>query len=183
MQTACARIARTAHGSPAARVAEAMQVRCVHSKRQIKRKEKHPIMHRRRKLAAKENPTPAPTLRFEGTYTPPQVSFNGWSPAPAEPVVVLISLEVCSAERGKLMQGLRAEAAWQPTVEVRVDQRMTPVGVADCTVMRTMQEQMEVPQMELPPMEVPTQTGLVTELLTELLTEMEMVETPMEVAV
>ena len=36
-----ARFARTA--VPAAHVAEAMQVRCVHSKRQIKRKEKHPM--------------------------------------------------------------------------------------------------------------------------------------------
>ena len=82
-----ARFTRTA--VPAAHVAEAMQVRCVHSNRQIKRKEKHPIVHRRKKLSAKENPAPVPTLRFEGTYTPPQVSFSGWSPAPPEPVIEL----------------------------------------------------------------------------------------------
>ena len=101
MMSLVARSVRTAVASvPCMPVAEAMQVRCVHSKRQIKRRENHPIRHRLRKLAEKENPKPVPELQFEGTYTPPWTSFTGWSPAPATPAMEL-PFHVSRTDRAK----------------------------------------------------------------------------------
>ncbi|CAK4648935.1 hypothetical protein LEN26_021179 [Aphanomyces euteiches] len=58
----------------------------VASNRQINRKLKHPATLR--KIARKEAENPVehvlPPLKYQPTYVPEKVSFNGWSPARAE---------------------------------------------------------------------------------------------------
>ena len=60
--------------------------RCVHSKRVLKRKQNHPAERARRAAAGLDQPpAEAPKLQYEGSYVPPYVSYNGWSPAPETP--------------------------------------------------------------------------------------------------
>lgn len=57
----------------------------VHSNRQIRRKTRHPAALRA--LARKpQEPLEVPPLKYEPTYVPTKVSFNGWSPAPETPL-------------------------------------------------------------------------------------------------
>ncbi|KDO28890.1 hypothetical protein SPRG_05761 [Saprolegnia parasitica CBS 223.65] len=58
----------------------------VASQRQINRKLKHPATLRKLARKEAENPTPevVRSLKYEPTYVPEKVSFNGWSPARAE---------------------------------------------------------------------------------------------------
>nr|CCA24515.1 conserved hypothetical protein [Albugo laibachii Nc14] len=59
----------------------------VHSNRQIRRKTRHPAF-----IKFKERTYPlkvekeVPPLKYEPTYIPENVSFNGWSPAPENPL-------------------------------------------------------------------------------------------------
>jgi large subunit ribosomal protein L49 len=57
----------------------------VHSNRQIRRRTRHPTALR----ALQRNPAPeveVEPLKYEPTYVPEKVSFNGWSPAPEAPL-------------------------------------------------------------------------------------------------
>ncbi|DAZ95994.1 TPA: hypothetical protein N0F65_009295 [Lagenidium giganteum] len=57
----------------------------VHSNRQIRRKTRHPARLRILQREPQEE-IEVPALKYEPTYVPEKVSFNGWSPAPEKPV-------------------------------------------------------------------------------------------------
>ncbi|TMW69467.1 hypothetical protein Poli38472_001623 [Pythium oligandrum] len=70
---------------PRRAVTSALSLERVHSNRQIRRRTRHPAALR----AQQRNPKPeveVPPLKYEPTYVPEKVSFNGWSPAPEQPL-------------------------------------------------------------------------------------------------
>ncbi|KAF1336579.1 hypothetical protein FI667_g520, partial [Globisporangium splendens] len=57
----------------------------VASNRQIRRKTRHPANLRALQRQPQEE-IEVPALKYEPTYVPEKVSFNGWSPAPESPL-------------------------------------------------------------------------------------------------
>lgn len=66
-------------------VASANAVERVASNRQIRRKTRHPANLRALQRRPQEELV-VPPLKYEPTYVPEKVSFNGWSPAPEAPL-------------------------------------------------------------------------------------------------
>ncbi|KAG2826465.1 hypothetical protein PC116_g11135 [Phytophthora cactorum] len=66
-------------------IASANVVERVASNRQIRRKTRHPANLRALQRQPQEEVV-VPPLKFEPTYVPEKVSFNGWSPAPEAPL-------------------------------------------------------------------------------------------------
>ena len=60
----------------------------VASNRQIRRRTRHPAAFRAMQRNPQEPVQIAP-LKYEPTYVPEKVSFNGWSPAPEQPLANL----------------------------------------------------------------------------------------------
>lgn len=57
----------------------------VASNRQLRRRARHPAVLRALQRLPQE-PIEVPALKYEPTYVPEKVSFNGWSPAPEQPL-------------------------------------------------------------------------------------------------
>lgn len=69
-------------------VVEALNTGRVHSNRQIRRRTRHPAALRAQQRIQRPE-IEIPPLKYEPTYVPPVVSFNGWSPAPSKPIMEL----------------------------------------------------------------------------------------------
>lgn len=66
-------------------LAESAAAGRVASNRQIRRKARHPANLRALQRKPQEE-VEVPPLKFQPTYVPEKVSFNGWSPAPEAPL-------------------------------------------------------------------------------------------------